>query len=186
MEQSLKGIRGIVTDFADAQPVKAKIFILNIPTAFVKTDSIAGDYHRMILPGNYSVIFTAPGYVTDTVHNVPVTDSIATRLDHQMRRSVTNITTLENSLPQKSGLYNNYPNPFNPVTHLEFGISDLGFVSLKVYDILGKEVAVLVNQKLLPGRYKVKFNGSYFASGVYLYKLESGNFSETKRMMLLK
>ena len=83
-------------------------------------------------------------------------------------------------------LEQNYPNPFNPVTNLEFGISELGFVSLKVYDLLGKEVSVLVNEKLSPGIYKSTFNGSNFASGVYFYKLETDNFVQTKRMVLLK
>ncbi len=90
------------------------------------------------------------------------------------------------SIPLEYKLYQNYPNPFNPVTNLEFGISKLGFVSLKVYDILGKEVAVLVNEKLSPGIYKATFNGSNFASGVYFVRMKSGDFSETKAMMLVK
>lgn len=80
----------------------------------------------------------------------------------------------------------NYPNPFNPVTNLEFGISDLGFVSLKVYDILGKEIITLVNEKLSPGNYKVEFDGSGLTSGVYFYRLTVGEFTDTKRMMLVK
>ncbi|HMS64387.1 MAG TPA: agmatine deiminase family protein [Ignavibacteria bacterium] len=83
-------------------------------------------------------------------------------------------------------LSQNYPNPFNPVTNLEFGISELGFVSLKVYDILGNEVATLVNEKKNSGIYRVKFDGSNLSSGIYFYKLEAGNFTETKRMILLK
>ena len=90
------------------------------------------------------------------------------------------------SIPLEYKLYQNYPNPFNPVTNLEFGISKFGFVSLKVYDILGKEVAVLVNEKLSPGIYKATFNGSNFASGVYFVRIKSGDFSETKAMMLVK
>ena len=80
----------------------------------------------------------------------------------------------------------NYPNPFNPVTNLEFGISDLGFVSLKVFDILGKEIATLVNEKLNPGNYKVEFDGSGLTSGVYFYRIEAGEFVDTKRMILVK
>ena len=80
----------------------------------------------------------------------------------------------------------NYPNPFNPVTHLEFGISKLGFVSLKVYDILGKEVKALVNEIRPAGTYSVSFDGSNLSSGVYYYRLESGSFTEVKRMVLLK
>ena len=80
----------------------------------------------------------------------------------------------------------NYPNPFNPVTNLEFWISDLGFVSLKVYDVTGKEVQTLVNENLSAGNYKVEFDGSDLPSGVYFYKLEAGDFNETMRMVLLK
>ena len=83
-------------------------------------------------------------------------------------------------------LSQNYPNPFNPLTHLEFKISDLGFVSLRVYDALGKEVAVLVNENMNPGRYKVDFDGSGLASGIYFYKIEADGFAVTKSMILLK
>ena len=107
------------------------------------------------------------------------------------------VTGIQNSTEQKISdfrLLQNYPNPFNPVTNLEFGISKLGFVSLKVYDLLGKEVAVLVNEKLSPGIYKATFNGSNFASGVYFYRLmvsssnpmEAGEFTDVKRMVLVK
>ncbi|MCB0727217.1 MAG: T9SS type A sorting domain-containing protein [Ignavibacteriae bacterium] len=89
-------------------------------------------------------------------------------------------------VPENFELSQNYPNPFNPTTNLEFGIPELGFVTLKVYDISGKEVATLVNEIKSPGRYNVKFDGSNFASGVYFYKITSGNFSAVKRMFLIK
>lgn len=83
-------------------------------------------------------------------------------------------------------LSQNYPNPFNPVTNFEFQIADFGFVSLKVYDVLGKEVATLVNEERSPGVYEIEFDASGFASGVYYYRLEAGNFSNTNKMMLIK
>lgn len=83
-------------------------------------------------------------------------------------------------------LNQNYPNPFNPVTHLEFEISKPGFVSLKVYDILGNEIAALVNEKKNPGRYEVQFDGSDLPSGVYYYRLEAGTELMTKKMLLVK
>lgn len=70
--------------------------------------------------------------------------------------------------------------------NLEFGISDLGFVTLKVYDLLGKEVSTLVNEKLNPGTYRVEFNAGSLTSGVYFYRLSTGDFSDTKRMILIK
>ncbi len=194
MEQTLKGIRGIVTDAANAQPVKAKIFLRNFSSSFVNSDSIAGDYHWMVFPGNYSVIFTAPGYVTDTVHNVSVADSNAARLDHSMNRIPTNISESENGLPEKIRLYQNYPNPFNPKTFINYELRVTNYVSLKVYDALGKVVATLVNEKQSAGTYQIEFDGSGLASGVYFYRLEvnrSGRFGEeeftdTKMMIIVK
>jgi len=98
-----------------------------------------------------------------------------------------NIQVTGNSVPDKFELYQNYPNPFNPATNLEFGIPDLGFVSLKVYDVLGHEVKTLVNENKPAGRYEVTFNGTGLPSGVYFYSLLiNGNVMDTKRMGLLK
>ena len=91
-----------------------------------------------------------------------------------------------NFIPNEYSLSQNYPNPFNPITHLEFGISELGFVSLKVYDVLGREIKILVNEIRPAGIYKIEFNGSNFASGVYFYRIEAGDFVQTKRMVLIK
>ncbi|MCB0728231.1 MAG: aryl-sulfate sulfotransferase [Ignavibacteriae bacterium] len=87
-------------------------------------------------------------------------------------------------------LYQNYPNPFNPVTNIEFGISEIGqprrIVSLKVYNISGKEVAVIVNEVKPAGYYTNTFNGENLPSGIYFYTLTTGNFTSTKKMLLLK
>ncbi len=88
--------------------------------------------------------------------------------------------------PEKYFLQQNFPNPFNPSTNLEFEIPELGFVSLKVYDALGKVVRTLVNENRPAGYYNVEFDGSDLPSGVYFYRLEAGKFAETKRMILLK
>ena len=89
-------------------------------------------------------------------------------------------------IPENHFLNQNYPNPFNPVTQLEFGISNPGLVSLKVYDILGKEVTSLVNEKLSSGIYSVAFDGTRLPSGIYFYSLKTENFTDTKRMLLVK
>ena len=85
-------------------------------------------------------------------------------------------------------LQQNYPNPFNPSTKIEFiipnGVRNL--VTLKVYDILGKEIATLVNESKPAGEYEVNFDASGLASGFYMYKLQAGNFIETKKMILIK
>jgi len=89
-------------------------------------------------------------------------------------------------IPDNFALSQNEPNPFNPVTIINYSIPVTNYVSLKVYDILGREIAVLVNGFIPAGNYKVEFDGSKLNSGVYFYRLESGNFVETKRMILLK
>jgi hypothetical protein len=89
-------------------------------------------------------------------------------------------------VPSYYSLSQNYPNPFNPTTNLEFGISDLGFVSLKVYNASGKEVATLVNEVKPAGYYTVSFNGANLSSGIYFYTIQAGDFVSTKRMILLK
>ncbi len=88
--------------------------------------------------------------------------------------------------PEKFELSQNYPNPFNPITHLGFGISNLGFVSLKVYDVLGNEIKTLVNEIKPAGYYEVEFNGSNLPSGIYYYRIKAGSFSQVRKMMLVK
>jgi len=83
-------------------------------------------------------------------------------------------------------LQQNYPNPFNPITNIQFNIADIGFVTLKVYDVLGNEVATLVNEEKPSGSYKVDFNGSGLPSGIYIYRLITAKFSDSKKLMLLK
>ena len=100
---------------------------------------------------------------------------------------LTGFSNSSSEIPDEYFLSQNYPNPFNPVTNLEFGISKLGFVSLKIYDVLGNEVANLVSKNKQAGKYEVEFDGSDFPSGIYFYRLEvDGNHIDTKRMILLK
>jgi len=90
------------------------------------------------------------------------------------------------TIPADYTLSQNYPNPFNPTTTVEFSIPKSGFVTLKIYDVLGKEVGVVVNEVKNAGSYRVDINASNLTSGVYFYKLEAGDFSQIKKMMLLK
>jgi len=83
-------------------------------------------------------------------------------------------------------LYQNYPNPFNPMTKITWQSPVAGLQTIKVYNILGKEVATIVDDFKSAGRYEVQFNGNGLPSGIYLYKIQAGNFSEVKKMVLLK
>ncbi|HEY5123242.1 MAG TPA: T9SS type A sorting domain-containing protein [Ignavibacteria bacterium] len=120
----------------------------------------------------------------------------AVGLDGTILKTVTGGTTfispVSTELPTKYSLYQNYPNPFNPTTKIKFDIAPLSrgaggvLTSLKVFDITGREIQTLVNEKLNPGTYEVTFDGSNYASGVYFYQLRSGEFVETKKLVLLK
>jgi len=96
------------------------------------------------------------------------------------------IQNISSETPSKFSLSQNYPNPFNPTTNIQFSMCNYQFVTLKVFDMLGREIATLVNEKLAPGSYKVTFNGMDYSSGVYFYRLTTNNFTDTKRMLLLK
>lgn len=102
----------------------------------------------------------------------------------------TGIININSEIPGKFSLSQNYPNPFNPVTNFEFRIADFGLVNITIYDALGRVVETLVNSELKPGTYKAEWpaagGSSKFTSGVYFYKLTAGNFTETKKMILLK
>jgi uncharacterized delta-60 repeat protein len=88
--------------------------------------------------------------------------------------------------PQTDKLFTNYPNPFNPVTYIKFSLSSSALVKLTIYDCVGREVSLLVNSRMEPGTYNIEWDGSNLPSGVYFYKLEAGNFNETRKMVLLK
>ncbi len=100
--------------------------------------------------------------------------------------SVTGITELNNHLPKVYSLKQNYPNPFNPNTTIEFGLPKTEFVTLKVYNILGQEVATLVSDKFTPGVYKYDWDASGFAGGVYMYKIEAASIAQTRKLILMK
>jgi len=91
-----------------------------------------------------------------------------------------------NGLPNEFSLHQNYPNPFNPTTTIKYQIPELSFVTIKVYDVLGNEVATLVNAKKPEGNYEVKFDAVSLPSGIYFYRLQAGSFVETKKMVLMK
>jgi len=104
------------------------------------------------------------------------------------RISLSTLTAIknENFFSENYLLKQNFPNPFNPVTKINYTIKEKGFVSIKVYDSMGKEVSSLINSEMQAGNYFVNFTAENLSSGIYFYKLEAGNFSDTKKMILLK
>jgi len=99
---------------------------------------------------------------------------------------VTSVSVGEKTSAPDFSLSQNYPNPFNPSTKINFSVPKLSFVTLKVYDVLGKEVTTLVQEEKSPGSYSVEFNASNLPSGTYFYRLQIDNIAETKKMMFLK
>ncbi len=96
------------------------------------------------------------------------------------------IKNISAEIPSAFLLLQNYPNPFNPATTIRYKVASSKDIKLVIYDILGKEISTLVNEKLQPGTYEVNWNGSQYSSGAYFYKLTAGDFNQTKRMLLIK
>jgi hypothetical protein len=136
--------------------------------------------------------------ISNSVLHVVWTDNRDGNYEIYYKRNPTGnvgIQNINSEIPKEYKLMQNYPNPFNPSTVISFSVPD-GFpigavgndknVVLKVYDILGKEIATLVNEPLQPGTYEATFDGSNLMSGVYFYRLQSGEFTDTKRMLMIK
>ena len=96
------------------------------------------------------------------------------------------IDPISTEIPEVYNLYQNYPNPFNPVTNIKFEIPKTALVKITVYDILGKEIQSILNENKEPGIYEVKFDGSKLSSGTYFYRIEAGNYTAYKKMILMK
>ena len=139
-----------------------------------------GDSPDSILPGSDPLISPLAFVVWQSDKSGPF---------HLYSRGYTFVSTpvdQRSAQPSSFGLSQNYPNPFNPATNIEFRIANFGFVSMKVYDVLGRLVATLVNGVRSPGSYEVQFNGSMFASGVYFYRLTAPGVTIVKKMLLEK
>jgi hypothetical protein len=177
--------------------------------AYADMDNVLGDY-TMIAEWNFSIDST-PTYIDynvwancDYSASVPHfnvrykikavdnTDWTSVFSDFVSNQSlVVKINTPDNytnnsNLPNSFNLYQNYPNPFNPETNIQYDLPKDVFVSIKIYDLLGREIKTLVNEFKNAGSYIVSFNGSEFASGIYFYKIKAENFVQVKRMVLIK
>ncbi len=145
------------------------------PTDVPNTDVRFGDYIGVDFWGN---------------RIVPVwTDERGGGFDQEIYTAVVDITVgvpAANQIPNGFNLAQNYPNPFNPSTTIKFNLSKSSFASLKIYDMLGREVATLISGGLEAGNHEIKWNASNYPSGVYFYKLSAGDYSDTKKMILTK
>ena len=122
--------------------------------------------------------------VIDFYTNVPANNYYITTEGNGL--TITAVNDTPSALPTIPELKQNYPNPFNPKTIIQYSLNELQFVSLKVYNLLGKEITSLVNQQKPAGNYKIEFDGSDLSSGVYFYRMEAGRFIDTKKFILIK
>jgi photosystem II stability/assembly factor-like uncharacterized protein len=135
--------------------------------------------------GIYNVIVNRPGYYSDSTV-IESTGGPLNNINFTLLPYYTSVKNISTEIPEKYQLWQNYPNPFNSMTNVRFQILNINDAQLIIYDLLGREVATLVNKKLQPGIFEVLFEAGNLPSGVYLYKLTTGEFTETKKMLIIK
>jgi len=192
--QSFSGVAGSIFEgtsgtFGEVYPEDWPDYI-NVSGGSILALTYNGTQHAGIQYAGTFGSGTAPGKLVNIGFAVETIASSATRNLLMSRifdffEGVTNVGE-EAEIPAEFALSQNYPNPFNPVTSFEFQVPGFKFVSVKVIDILGREVATLVNEMKQPGAYRVTFDASALSSGVYLYRLEAGNVSLVRKMMVVK
>lgn len=156
-----------------------------LPPPFPPVELLATNDTIWIAPDNWIVQDIIPSNPVDlTLLGIPgfYIPGLETKLTDEIVVSVDS----EELNPIAFVLEQNYPNPFNPNTRIKYAIGSRQFVTLKVYDVLGAEVATLINDEKPVGHHEIKFNASSLPSGIYFYTLRAGNFIETKKMLLLK
>lgn len=140
-------------------------------------------------PGSYEIIADKMGY-NPVSRNIQLINSSFDNIDLSMLNYVIAVEPISEVIPESYSLSQNFPNPFNPVTKISFEIPLLsghyGNTTLKIYDVLGREVQTLVNEFLKPGKYVIDLDAGNYPSGFYFYRLSSGEYSECKKMILVK
>jgi hypothetical protein len=171
-------LSGSINQYSDSYPFYEEGFA----AVYFEEDDFSPFYHTTDdVISNYNMEYCAE----------VIKSAGATLLKYMFQNSPTGFDAEEVEQPSSFYLSQNYPNPFNPFTKIKFQIpgqarNDNALVTLKVYDILGKEIATLVNEEKPAGEYEVEFNGSNLPSGIYFYQLKAGQFSQTSKMVLMK
>ncbi|HMQ78212.1 MAG TPA: T9SS type A sorting domain-containing protein [Ignavibacteria bacterium] len=169
--------------------LKGSILYLKKDTSFVKSVISDDDQHYSIIgvtAGTYTLTVQRLGYETEARQIVIGTANLDTVNFYLDTLNVIGIVNINTGVPGNFSLEQNYPNPFNPQTRIKFSITGSTFAELKIFDILGREVKTLVNENLRAGEYEVTFSAVNLPSGVYFYRLKTTEFTETKKMVLIK
>lgn len=184
-------VKGRITGITDAYTnnIKDAFMYAKSGNTFVMcgVSDANGRYNLQSLPtGNIKIVATRLGFSRDSI-NVNVTSTSNTdSINFQLQRIILGVKQINSTVPSVYKLLQNYPNPFNSMTNIKWQMKDAGDVKIVLYDISGKEVALLVNEKLVAGLYEIKYDASMLPSGIYFYKLTSGGYTETRKMVLLK
>jgi len=158
------------------------LFIIDPNTPSVDDPVIIPSFSpKTIAAGDSAKYYISVGYGKDK--NVLAYNM---QLAQQKYNNITSVKTFSNEFPSNYSIAQNYPNPFNPETKISFNLPKAGFVTLKVYNVLGEEVSTLVNEEKTAGKYVVDFNSHGLTSGIYFYTIQSGSFHATKKMTLIK
>jgi hypothetical protein len=132
------------------------------------------------------IVYNSDKYAGNSVQsNHPITQTAIMYLKVPVTALLVDVPA-QGRLPEHYALMQNYPNPFNPVTQIDYDLARAGLVTIKVYDILGKEVATLLNADMQPGSHQVAFDGQKLASGIYVYRMTANGFTQVRKMMLVK
>ncbi len=168
----ITGVTGSLNQYSDSYPFYAKGF----PAIYFEENQFSPYYHTVNdVITNYDI-----EYCSEVIKS-----SGAMLLKYMAMNAPTTLSDCEYTL-YKFTLHQNYPNPFNPITVIRYQLSNNSEVTLKVYDVLGNEVATLVNEYKTAGGYEAEFDASNLPSGTYFYRLQAGEYTETKKLILIK
>ena len=169
--------------------------VLNWSTA-TEINNKGFQVERMTSTNNYQNIAFVDGHGTSTQqHDYSFTDKKLAdgkytyrikQLDYDGKNQYSRSVKVSINAPKEFSLSQNYPDPFNPATTIKYSIPSDGPVSLQIYDLLGREVKILVNENQKAGNYSVKFDGSNLSSGIYIYRIQTGKYLTAKKMILIK
>jgi hypothetical protein len=160
-------------------------------STYLKTNSGDLTHNKAVtVPSTYNFTYTAPATPGPVTLYATAKGSAFSAWNNAPNFSITvasaTLVAAETNTPASFQLEQNYPNPFNPATKIRFSIPAEAFTSVKIYDLQGREVAALVNGTLKPGTYDAEWNAGRLASGVYLYRMTAGTYTETKKLLLQK